>query len=131
MNPSEIDPAVWPCIFWYALSIYPLLKGFTQAQRNEIAIAATDASLHEPLLMRQDNGRFPIFTLPYFPPDRSGPYVAAVMSALLIYEQRETFGDEAHIPDSLLLNAADAAYAAWKQKSIYPGVTVDEGKFFE
>lgn len=102
MPSDPIDPACG-AVMMYAASCYERFNALTFEQCQAAANAASEASQREPLFMRGKSGKFTEFDIPHFG-WRSSVYVAAIMSAWLVWTQRviQNFS----LPTSTLLRAA-------------------------
>lgn len=115
MNDSILDdPALEPMVFWYAIDVFNQIEKHGRDTIQKAAEAAMEFSLGHPLFQRQEDGEFPTFVMNYLG-ERSGPYLAVLMAAFLVYTQRQDFGEKVVIPNSRLLQFADTAYIAWNE----------------
>lgn len=108
------DPALAPMFFWYSVSVFNKIYEHGVDAVMDCIEEAQKFSLETPLFVRDSRGKFPEVELG--PPfgKRSGPYVAVLLSAFLVYEQHLRFGKKAVIPDSSkLLGMANDAFQAW------------------
>ena len=104
------DPALHGCITWYSQSCYDHFDRLGFDAANEIAQVANDQNGKEPLLIRNKKGEFNQFELPYIG-KKSGPYLVALMSAFLVWTQRQLVDNP--LPDSPMLAAAHDGLKLW------------------
>lgn len=104
------DPALHPTMFWYSHKCYDVFEQVGQEAAQQIAEQASAISSENPLFQRDKKNQFPQFDLPPFG-EVSGPFVATVMSAYLVWATRE-IGDQD--VNSVMIQACQDGYKAWE-----------------
>lgn len=113
---KSLDPALYPMLFFYAMSIYPKFEEMGYEAAKLSADSAGDFSLIEPLLMRDKYFEFASKEIPPFGVC-SAPFCVALMGSLIIWASHKGLGDEIYVPDSPILKPCEDAWQLWKRET--------------
>lgn len=109
------DAVLYSAIMFYSVSCFQTFNHLTYEQGQEAALAASEASQRNPLWMRNAKGNFDQYNIPHFGM-RSSVYVMAILSAWLVWMQKEIYGNP--LPSSPLLEASENGLGLFNDKDL-------------